>query len=290
MCRMSTVENIPFRVVDEIPLGLHMWWNDLGEVSKRSVTKALGGLTGLLEIKPRVDIIEALIPKLRYQYPVALRTVTPHKFLDLLSISRQVKDENLAGGFCTFRFLYIRYGDPHGFEAPDTGLNHQGNKDKWEAHRGLAFVVAFLGTLICPRSDRHIELGVAGVANFLVKKANGTIIPMILVEIYRVLTACRAGTKFFEGCNLLLQMWLVEHLRHRPGYMNYGLTGLNCIEEYENRVNGHELPEGTEAWFAYLGSLNSNRIEWTFGWLPVNEVIYMSARVCFLLLMGLRSI
>nr|XP_009608939.1 uncharacterized protein LOC104102811 isoform X1 [Nicotiana tomentosiformis] len=262
---MSTVENIPFQVVDEILLGLHMWWNDLGEVGKRSMTKALGGLTGLLKIKPRVDIIEALIPfwdpthnvfhfsdfeltptleevagyagfegKLRDQYPVAPRTVTPHKFLDLLSISRQVKDENLAGGFCTFRFLYSRYGDPHGFEAPDISLNHQMNKDKWEARRGLAFVVAFLGTLICPRSDKHIELGLAGVADFMVKKANGTIIPMILEEIYRALTACRAGTKFFEGCNLLLQMWLVEHLCHRPGYMNYGLTGLNCIEEYEN--------------------------------------------------------
>nr|XP_033515449.1 uncharacterized protein LOC117279927 [Nicotiana tomentosiformis] len=124
----------------------------------------------------------------------------------------------------------------------------------------------------------------------MVKNANGTIIPMILAEIYRALIACRAGTKFFEGCNLLLQMWLVEHLCHRPGYMNYGLTGLNCIEEYENRVNGHELPEGTKAWYAYLGSLNANRIEWTFGWLSVDEVIYMSAGVCFLLLMALRSI
>ncbi|XP_070051364.1 uncharacterized protein [Nicotiana tomentosiformis] len=321
MCRMSTVENIPFRVVDEISLGLHMWWNDLGEVAKHSVTKALGGLTGLLVIKSRVDIIEALIPfwepthnvfhfsyfelnptleeiacyagfegKLRQQYPVAPRTVTPHKFLDLLSISRQVKDKNLAGGFCTFRFLCNRYGDPRGFEAPDTGLNHQRNKDKWEARRGLAFVVAFLGTLICPRSDGHIELGLAGVADFMVKNTNSTIIPIILAEIYRSLIVCRAGIKFFEGCNLLLQMWLVEHLCHRPGYMNYGLTGLNCIEEYEKQVNDHELPEGTEAWFAYLGSLNANRIEWTFSWLPVDEVIYMSAGVCFLLLMGLRSI
>ncbi|XP_075106970.1 uncharacterized protein LOC142179964 [Nicotiana tabacum] len=318
---MSTVENVPFRVVDEIPMGLHMWWNDPGEVIKLYVTKALGGLTGLLKIKPRVDIIEALIPfwdpthnvfhfsnfeltllleemagyvgldgNLRHQYPVAPRPVTPHMFLDLLNISQQVKDGNLAKGFCTFHFLYNRYRDPRGFEAPDNGLSHQGNKNKWEARRGLAFVVAFLGSLICPRSDRHIELGLAGMADFMVKKANGTLIPMILAEIYRALTVCRAGIKFFEGCNLLLQMWLVEHLCHRPRYMNYGLTGLDCIEEYGNRINSHELPEGTEAWFAYLGFLTANQIEWTFSWLTVNEVIYMSAGVCFLLLMGLRSI
>lgn len=72
--------------------------------------------------------------------------------------------------------------------------------------------------------------------------------------------------------------------------MNYGLTELSCIEEYENRINNYELPEGTEAWFTYLGSLTAKQIKWTFSWLPVNEVIYKSAEVCFLLLMGLRSI
>ncbi|XP_075103421.1 uncharacterized protein LOC142178007 [Nicotiana tabacum] len=46
--RMSTVEDKPFGVKDEIPLRFSIWWNDLGKVNKRSVTKALGGLTGLL--------------------------------------------------------------------------------------------------------------------------------------------------------------------------------------------------------------------------------------------------
>ncbi|XP_019261392.1 PREDICTED: uncharacterized protein LOC109239301 [Nicotiana attenuata] len=64
---------------------------------------------------------------LRKQYPVAPRTVTPHKFLDLLSISRDIRDGNLAKGFCTFYFLYRRYRDPHGFETPNTGLTHAGN-------------------------------------------------------------------------------------------------------------------------------------------------------------------
>lgn len=216
--------------------------------------------------------------------------MTPHKFLDLLNINWQVINENLAESVCTFHFLYSWYGDSHGFEAPDTGLSHQGKKNKWEAHKSLAFVVAFLGTPICLRIDRHIELGLAGMVDFMVKKANGILIPMILAKIYRALSACRAGARFFEGCNLFLQMWLVEHLCRRPRYMNYGFTGLNCIEEYGNRVNGYDLSEGTEAWFTYLGSLTAKQIEWTFSWLPVSEVIYMSAEVCFLLLMGLRSI
>ncbi|XP_019242059.1 PREDICTED: uncharacterized protein LOC109222112 [Nicotiana attenuata] len=321
MCRMSTIENEPFTVLEEIPLELHMWWNDLGEVSRDTVIKALGGLVGLLKIKPRTEIIEALIPfwdpthnvfhfadfvltpmlekmagyagfggNLRNQYPLAPRAVTPHKFLDLLSISREVRDGNLAKGFCTFYFLYRRYGYPHGFEIPDTGLTHLGNKDKWEARRGLAFIVAFLGVLIFPRKDGNIELGLVGIADFMTKKANGTIVPMILAEIYRALTVCRGGGKFFEGCNMLLQLWMEEHLCHRPGYMNCGMTGPKCIEKHEDRVKGHEFPEGTKEWFTLLSSLTTSQIEWTFGWLSVSEVIYMSAEVCFLLLMGLRSI
>ncbi|XP_070005041.1 uncharacterized protein [Nicotiana sylvestris] len=321
MCKMSTIENEPFKVVEEIPIGLHIWWNNLGEVIRGDAIKALGGLTGLLKIKPRVDIIEALIPfwdpmhnvfhfsnfeltltlegiaayaglngNLRSRYLVAPRAVTPHKFLDLLSISREVKDGNLAKGFCTFYFLYRHYGDANGFEAPDTGLSHQGNKGKWEVRRGLAFVVTFLGILICPRSDGHIELGLVGVADFMIKKANGTIIPMVMADIYRALTVCRARGKFFEGCNMFLQLWMEEHLCRRPGYMNYGLTGLNCIEEHENWVNGHEFLKGTKAWFAHLISLTASKIDWTFCWLPVNKVIFMSAGVCFLLLMGLQSI
>ena len=89
---------------------------------------------------------------------------------------------------------------------------------------------------------------------------------------------------------MLVQLWIEEHLCHRPRYLNCGMTGLECIEKHEKRVGGYESPDGTEAWHAHLRSLTANKIEWTFGWLSVDEVIYMSAEVCFLLLMGLRGI
>lgn len=85
-------------------------------------------------------------------------------------------------------------------------------------------------------------------------------------------------------------MWLVEHLCHHPRYMNHGLTRLNCTEEYGTSISGYELPEGIEAWFTHICSLNTNQIKWTFSCLSVNEVMYMSADVCFQVLMGLRSV
>ncbi|KAH0697920.1 hypothetical protein KY290_015713 [Solanum tuberosum] len=39
---------------------------------------------------------------------------------------------------------------------------------------------------------------------------------MILADIYRALTVCQKGKRFFEGCNILLQLWIVEHLYRPP--------------------------------------------------------------------------
>lgn len=40
-----------------------------------------------------------------------------------------------------------------------------------------------------------------------------SIVPMIIAEIYRALEKCQQGAPHFEGCNLLLQLWLMEHLQ-----------------------------------------------------------------------------
>ncbi|XP_075076541.1 uncharacterized protein LOC142163178 [Nicotiana tabacum] len=321
MCRMNTNANESFTILNEVPLQLHMWWNDLGKGNKEIVARILGGLVGLLNVKPKSDVIEALIPfwdptrnvfrfggfeltptleevagyaglngNLRGQYLLSPRPVSPHKFLDLLNISRSVQNDDLSGGCCTLQFLYQRYGNPRGFEEPNLGLTHAGNRSKWEARRTLAFITTFLGIVICPQVDKKIETGLVGMVDVAIKRADSTIVPLILSEIYRALTVCREGGHFFQGCNLLLQLWMREHLCHRAGYMNYGLTWLSCIEEFEKRVRGIAFLEGTEAWLIRLRSLTVDQIEWAFGWLPVTEVIYMSAGECHILLIGVRSI
>ena len=245
MCRMSTEKNEPFSALSEVPLQLHRWWNDLEANSKEVVGRILGGFVNLLGVRPRTDILEALIPfwdptrnvfrfvdfelsptleevagyaglngKLRGQYLLSPRPVSPHAFLDLLSISRKVQNDDLSKGCCTLQFLYQRYGIPQGLEEPNLGLIHTGNRIKWEARRTLAFITAFLGVVVCPRKDKKIEIGLVGMADVAIKRTDSTVVPLILSEIYRALTICREGGKFFQGCNLLLQLWMQEHLYH----------------------------------------------------------------------------
>lgn len=61
MCRMSTSRNSSEAIVNDIPLGLRMWWNDLEESRRDTVKMYLGKLVGLLDIVPRGDIIRELI-------------------------------------------------------------------------------------------------------------------------------------------------------------------------------------------------------------------------------------
>ena len=43
-----------------------------------------------------------------------------------------------------------------------------------------------------------------------------TLVAMILADIYRALTICNDGKDYFEGCNMLLQLWMIEHILHHP--------------------------------------------------------------------------
>lgn len=111
----------------------------------------------------------------------------------------------------------------------------------------FAFIVAFLGTLVFSMEDWNIDMCLVGVVHVLTTQDKSTLIPMIILDIFRALASCKSRAKSFEGCNLLLQIWLIEHLYHRPRYMNYGASGGSCIEEVGTKVNGFVMPEGVRS-------------------------------------------
>lgn len=128
-------------------------------------------------------------------------------------------------------------------------MTHAGNIDKWEARRTLEFITAFLGIVVCPREDKKIEIGLVGMADVAIKRANNNIVPLILLEMYQALITSKEQGGFFQGCNLLLHLWMQEHLYHRAGCITYGLNGLNVIEKFEKRAICVAFSEGTKDWF-----------------------------------------
>lgn len=141
----------------------------------------------------------------------------------------------------------------------------------------FASMVAFWGAMIFSKEDKNIDLQLARVASIIKTNANSTIVPMILLDIYRALMSWKAGEKCFEGCN-------------HPRYMHGGISGNSCIKGYAKRVSGYKFLKGVKAWTMHLRSLTTSHIEWNLSWLPIGEVMHMSASCYSLLLLGLRSI
>ncbi|KAK4349293.1 hypothetical protein RND71_032048 [Anisodus tanguticus] len=82
-----------------------------------------------------------------------------------------------------------------------------------------------------------------------------TLVPMILVEMFRTLSACSRGHGFFGGCNLLLQIWVVEHSYKRPPINDYA-------EGICNRTQSSEQMQdfGSHQWSMKNGVVISSSI------------------------------
>ncbi|XP_019250963.1 PREDICTED: uncharacterized protein LOC109229869 [Nicotiana attenuata] len=248
----------------------------------------VGALIDIWEIKPRDDLIKALITfwdPARNVFRFSDFEITPtlEEMAGYIEFGRDLRKQQLIFPRAPFRHS-------SGLEAHEKGLSNKQDKGRWQIHRQFAFIVAFLGIMVFPNEKGTVDIRMSGIAQILTTKEDHTLAPLVLADIYRALTLCKVGAQFFEGCNILLQMWLIEHLRHHPRFMSYGSSPNNFITSYEERVKDYNVPEGFEAWVSHLKALKESQIEWSIGWLPKTEAIYMTAAKGYLRLMGVKSI
>ena len=157
---MSTTQNPPSTNTEEFLFQLQMWWCELGADGQKWVVKHLGNLTDIMKVKPRDDLIAALVTfwdlahnvfrfsdfeltptleeivgyagfdgSLRNQNLIFTNVPSVHRFFGLLNISNQIRKSNVINGCCSFNFLYSRFGKPDGFEIHEKGLTNKQNKD-----------------------------------------------------------------------------------------------------------------------------------------------------------------
>ncbi|KAG5630240.1 hypothetical protein H5410_001957 [Solanum commersonii] len=145
--------------------------------------------------------------------PIIPKNVDAKKFLDFLKIN-QIEKESLKNGWVSLDFLYERYGKKDGFKNYQNQLNNQGGIEAWKVNRCFVFMVAILGLIVFPKRDKHFDIRLAGVVKALTTMESPTIIPMILADMFCSLTNCKKEETYFEGCNIFLQIWFLEHLYH----------------------------------------------------------------------------
>ncbi|XP_075081554.1 uncharacterized protein LOC142166366 [Nicotiana tabacum] len=315
-----------FGMVTNIRPKLLSWWEDLHFSDQTLVRKYLGDLPSLLEIQPNNKIIEAatlfwdcersvfrfgdiemtpLLEEIGGLAGIAWETLgllMPEKrkgrgFLKMMGLKKNLELTCLKESYIPFDYLYERYSHNKSYRTyPDefaiTSLGH--------IHRRVfVFMFYFLGLIVFPMKKARIHTRLAMVTKTLMEGIGGqpfSIVPMIIAEIYRALEKCQRGAKHFEGCNLLLQLWLIEHFQrgeyqqeiqrrdwddhidfHHPRRMNY-------------MPNMFAQPEDAKVWVVLFDNLTEGQVQWMFEWFPTEEFISRSRDAPFLILIGLRGI
>ena len=191
-------------------------------------------------------------------------------------------------GLTYLDILYSRFGRDDGYYIYD--YEFECSVEEWEKYRLDAFAIVLLGSLIFPKSRGRIDTCLRYVVLELAQRGGEprkTIVPMILVEIMRSLSACVDGRMFFEGCNLLLQLWAVDHFHKQSDVVDNYLGQDNNLDNHPRRLARFAAPVGFVDWQIFLTELERHRIQWKLHWLSTPNVIvrweneYFIEIICF---------
>ncbi|KAH0678313.1 hypothetical protein KY284_019398 [Solanum tuberosum] len=106
----------------------------------------------------------------------------------------------------------------------------------------------------------------------------------------RSLSACVDGRMFFEGCNILLQLWAIEHFYLRSDVVDIFLGYGNKIDNHPRRMIAFNAPAGFVDWQIFLTELKRYRIQWKLHWLSTPYAIVRGDARYFIELIGLRGV
>ncbi|XP_075083261.1 uncharacterized protein LOC142167010 [Nicotiana tabacum] len=245
----------------------------MGICEQEKIKDHLGHFVNIMEMNPGRDLIQALV---HFWDP-------NNNIFHFNGFEMTPTLEELAG--------YTRYRCPGGFSKHGKKLDNKIGYKAWQSHGRRAFLVAFLETMVFPRHDKNIDIRLSSIVTALLRGKDVTIIPMVLSDIYRALTKCQKGKDFFEGCNIILQIWFLEHLLYHPVCINFGVHFHNneFTDRFKDVIVDSSFLEGVKSWRRHLHKFTSSEITWKCHWFSPKEIIYRSYHHSFLILMGLRG-
>ncbi|KAH0655511.1 hypothetical protein KY285_030393 [Solanum tuberosum] len=294
----------PQMVVD-VNYKLRNWWMDIKRDREREIRQLLGG--PLLEfwdpvrmvfkfvdfdLTPMIEEISDFID-LPYHECEMMVPYKPssREFLKSLGMKSNPTLPSLNLGWIHFDFLYSRFGRDDSYYSFIDGF--ECSVEEWETYRLNAFAIALLGSLVFPKIRGMIGTRLGYVVRDLGQREGEprkTLVPMILAEIMRSLSACVDGRMFFEGCNFFLQLWAIEHFYLRFDavdiFMGYG----NKINNHPRRMIAFTVPVGFIDWQIFLTELESYRIQWKLHWLSTPHAIVRGDDRYFIELIGLKGV
>ncbi|KAK4375224.1 hypothetical protein RND71_005901 [Anisodus tanguticus] len=246
---------------------LKVWWANFDLVSQMTIRRILGCLVSLFDISPDQHLVKTLIwfwdPdrvvfKFRdYEITHTLEEINyftnliyqgrgqiiPHnqsgkKFLRYLGLKNTKELRCFENNWVSSDYLYERYGRRDGYKLIKKEFSY--TPDHWRVRHPIAFAVDLLGTSLFPLEHGKISTCICSVARTIFEGVDSTqltLAPMILAEVFQALGKCERGeTNFFEGYNLILQMWAMEHFYRHPNMVDILFSESNKIDSFYDRT------------------------------------------------------
>ncbi|KAH0665457.1 hypothetical protein KY290_027689 [Solanum tuberosum] len=164
-------------------------------------------------------------------------------------------------------YLFQRFGRLEGYDE----YQHEFlcTREAWVHMRPRVFIMDFLGIMVFPIRSHSVDINILPmVISIFNNPQRFSLVPMILAEVLRSVTACIRGHDFFGCCSMLLQIWAREHFYRRDPQMDYYIGARNKIESHEDRLqNWVGASTGREEWRTFLNNLTGDAIQWKFSWI-----------------------
>ncbi|XP_049343488.1 uncharacterized protein LOC125807795 [Solanum verrucosum] len=203
------------------------------------------------------------------------------------------------GSSVSFMDLYVRFGNAS-FYA-NYNQESKVTYKEWDGIRPLAFAIALLGTMVFPHGPSlSINTRVIMLTHTLFhghlnqgQVKYYPIAPVILSDMYRALGKCKEGHRYFQGCNLLLQWWIMSHLVKRHGTQElHTLDEHNALKSLNDMLFWADLEKRRtrERWAQIFSKLREENIQWMFDRFISKDAIVRGDRQLVLPLPGIRGI
>ena len=174
--------------------------------------------------------------------------IVPYKpssreFLKSMGMKSNPTWTSLDLGWTHLDLLYSRFVRDDGYYIYDHEF--ECSVEEWENYPLDAFAIAILGSLVFTKSRGIIDTCLRYMVRDLSQRGGEprtTIVPMILAEIMRSLSTCVDGRMFFERCNLLLQLWAIDHFHKQFDVVDTYLGQGNKIDNHPIRLARFAAP------------------------------------------------
>ena len=246
---------------------LRIWWDNLKDSQKSEISANLGHLPSIMDFKVWPTFIEVITSfwddkKIVFRFGDVEITPTLEEIKDgldfvgmcgkrkkywnhhvllpdrptseeLKNILLQVNANWLETHHIPLMRFFERWGHDSYFRLFPNELH---NHSTLRQTQTVAFSACHLRTMVFPEDEgNEIDTRVVMVVDAMYtgigrKQEEYTYCSLALVifaDIYRSLSLCKNGFPFFQGCNILLQRWFIEHLFKGKGAQPQELSRLS---------------------------------------------------------------